>query len=96
MNVIEINPSTKETLAHYVEVAVGLTVLTSWVAIALQKESAFHPQDCNIWRKVLWPGFYVFYLISTAIKQGLESIERRPVSAFSKYGTVTHGEYDWI
>ena len=97
MNVREINPGTLETLVHYVEVAVGLTVLTSWLAIALQTESSFHPQGCNTWNRVLWPAFYAYDLISTTIRQGLELTERRQVSVFSIYVTVkAHGEYDWI
>jgi len=81
MNVGEINPGTNETLARYVEVAVGLTVLTSWLAIALQKESSFHPQECHIWKRLLWPVFYAYDLISTVIKQGLGPTERRPINS---------------
>ncbi|KAF8553795.1 hypothetical protein OG21DRAFT_1463498 [Imleria badia] len=79
MNVTEINPPTTGSLIRYVEVTVGLTVLTSWVAIALQKESNFHPQDPNIWKRALWPMFYAFNLIYTAVKQALGFTEHRPV-----------------
>lgn len=80
MNVRQINPSTTATLDHYVEVTIGLTLLTSWVAIALQKESYFCPKDTKIVGRALWPLFYVYNLISTLIKLGFRPTERSPNS----------------
>ncbi|KAI9568117.1 hypothetical protein HD554DRAFT_2022923, partial [Boletus coccyginus] len=76
MNVREMNQGTTETLARYVEVTIGLTVLTSWLAIALQKESTFHVQNSNNWERVLWPVFYAYNVISTAIKKWFEPTGR--------------------
>lgn len=59
MNVVEINPTGGETLAHYIEGAVGLTVFTAWIAIALQVESSFFPRGSNVWRRAGWPVYYV-------------------------------------
>lgn len=78
MNVHEINPTSIGVLDRYVEVAIGLTVLTSWVAIALQKESNFHPEDPNILGRALWPVFYVYNLISTLVKRGFGRTEPQP------------------
>ena len=60
MNVHEINPPTKGSLTQYIVITVGLTVLTSWVAISLQTESTFHPRGCSVWRRAFWPFFYLF------------------------------------
>lgn len=60
MNVIEINPFGGETLAHYIEGTVGLTILASWVAIALQVESSFFPSGSTVWRRAGWPVYYVW------------------------------------
>jgi len=79
MNVREMNEKTTETIARYVEVTIGLTVLTSWLAIALQKESTFHLQNSSILKRILWPVFYAYNVISTTIKKWLGFIERRPV-----------------
>lgn len=78
MNVSRMVPGTLGTLDHYVEVAIGLTVLTSWVAIALQKESDFHPSNPNILGRVLWPVFYVYKLISTLVKRAFGPTEPQP------------------
>lgn len=98
MNVTEMSPLTTGSLIRYVEVTVGLTVLTSWVAIALQQESSLLPEDKKIWKRALWPVFYAFSLISTAVKKGLKSPEHRPVSMTLKCVIVkeAHGEYDRI
>ncbi|KAF8122691.1 hypothetical protein EV363DRAFT_1404712 [Boletus edulis] len=76
MNVHEINPPTIAPLARYVEITVGLTILTSWVAIALQVESTFHPRNCNIWRRAFWPLLYPIEQISIAIKKRREKKRR--------------------
>jgi len=68
MNVREIHEFTKETLANYVGAAVGLTLFTSWLALALQKDSSFYPSDSGVLRRTLWPLFYVYGTISTNIR----------------------------
>lgn len=68
MNVREMHDSTNETLAKYIGAAVGLTLLTSWLAITLQKDSFFYPSDSSVLRRTLWPLFYVHGVISTNIR----------------------------
>lgn len=62
MNVAEINPGSLETIARYVEVTISLTLLTTWIVIALQPYSSIHENSGGgIWRRMAWP----FYLNST-------------------------------
>ncbi|KAG8216442.1 hypothetical protein J3R82DRAFT_6548 [Butyriboletus roseoflavus] len=78
MNVHEINPPTIGSLDIYVVVAIGLTLLTSWIAIALQKESNFHPENANAVGRALWPVIYVYNLIATFIKKVVEPAQPPP------------------
>lgn len=71
MNVIEINPSGGETLAHYIEGTVGLTLFAAWVAVALQVESSFFPAGSTVWRRVSWPVFYVWDWLLRIYRQRL-------------------------
>ncbi|KAF8550189.1 hypothetical protein OG21DRAFT_1446946 [Imleria badia] len=57
MNVIEINPSGGETLAHFIAAAVSLTVFGTWASVALQVESIFFPRGSPFWRRAGWPVF---------------------------------------
>ena len=54
-----------ETLAHYIESVIGLTLFTSWAMIALQKDSTFYPSDSTVWHRTLWPFYYVYGAISS-------------------------------
>ncbi|KIK44700.1 hypothetical protein CY34DRAFT_10847 [Suillus luteus UH-Slu-Lm8-n1] len=66
MNVAEINPGSLETIARYVEVTISLTLLTTWIVIALQPYSSIHDNSGGgVWRRMAWP----FYLSSTLCKQ---------------------------
>lgn len=60
MNVIEINPTGGETITHYVEAAISLTIFAAWIAIALQAESSFFPRGSPMWRRAGWPVFYLW------------------------------------
>ncbi|KAF8553791.1 hypothetical protein OG21DRAFT_1485136 [Imleria badia] len=77
MNVIEINPPSltkgKKTLTDYIEAVVGFTLFTSWLIIALQKDSSFHQSNSSVIRRTLWPLFYV----PAKIKGWLEPANRR-------------------
>ncbi|KAG9311758.1 hypothetical protein JVU11DRAFT_8001 [Chiua virens] len=64
MNVYQINPPTTGTLAQYVEITVGLTLLTSWIAIALQKYNPFYPANSGVLCRALWPLFCAYDFIS--------------------------------
>lgn len=82
MNVREINPNTYGSLDIYVEVAIGLTVFTSWVAIALQAESYFHPDAASVVRRALWPVFYAYNLIATLVNRAFDPIQPQPTFQF--------------
>lgn len=69
MNVREINPPTTGTLAQYIVATVSLTVITSWLAIAFQKDSVFYPRDSDVLRRTLWPLFYAHGAIFNKIKR---------------------------
>lgn len=59
MNVAEINPGTKGTIPHYVEVALPFTILTIWVIIAFQSKYIFG-SEVSFWLRLTWP-FKLFY-----------------------------------
>ncbi|KAG1763114.1 hypothetical protein EDD22DRAFT_526563 [Suillus occidentalis] len=66
MNVVEINPDSLETIARYVEVTISLTLLTTWIVIALQPYSSIHENSGGgVWRRMAWP----FYFSSTLCRQ---------------------------
>ncbi|KAG1752038.1 hypothetical protein EDB19DRAFT_1628169, partial [Suillus lakei] len=59
MNVVEINPSSPETIARYVEVTFLLTFFTTWVVVALQPYSSIHENSGGgIWRRAAWPFYF--------------------------------------
>jgi len=58
MNVVEINPGSLETLAHYVEATISLTLLTFYIVIALQKHTSFHEANAKFHQRAAWP--YLF------------------------------------
>ncbi|KAF8553790.1 hypothetical protein OG21DRAFT_1186917 [Imleria badia] len=79
MDIVEIKPTSltdgKETLnlADYIEAVAGLTLFTSWLIIALQKDSHFHQRNSSVLRRAWWPLFYG----SAKIKGWLEPANRR-------------------
>lgn len=77
MDVQEINPLTKGTLAQYIVSAVGLTVFTSWLVIVFQKDSFFYPRDSDVLHRTLWPLFYAYGAISINIKRWISPADRR-------------------
>ncbi|KAF9237252.1 hypothetical protein BU15DRAFT_48954 [Melanogaster broomeanus] len=58
MNVRELNGG-KESIVHYVEATLTLTLFTAWLVVALQTESNFHPKESSFWRRAGWPMFYL-------------------------------------
>ncbi|KAG2134761.1 hypothetical protein DEU56DRAFT_981257 [Suillus clintonianus] len=62
MNVVEMNPGSLETVARYVEVSFVLTFATTWVVIALQPYSTIHKSDAGIWRRAVWPAFFLSHI----------------------------------
>ncbi|KAG2114129.1 cora-like Mg2+ transporter protein-domain-containing protein [Suillus clintonianus] len=57
MNVKEINNGT-QTLTHYVETTVALTLITIYVVISLQKQSWFHKRQDTLVQRAAWPILY--------------------------------------
>jgi len=64
MNVIEINPGSFGTLAHYFEAAFSLTFLTAWIVVAFQSRSIFRDRmDINWIHRLLWPWYFIKYIL---------------------------------
>ncbi|KAI5996504.1 cora-like Mg2+ transporter protein-domain-containing protein [Pisolithus orientalis] len=79
MNVAEINPGTRETLSHYAEATVTLTVLTAWLVIAMQTESSFWPRGSPWWRRLVWPICFVAGRVRASYLRHRPADEQRPI-----------------
>ncbi|KAG1883344.1 hypothetical protein F4604DRAFT_285195 [Suillus subluteus] len=55
MNVGEFSDGGLQTLAHYAEVTVSLTLLTIYVVITFQTQSTFHDPRAPFLRRAVWP-----------------------------------------
>ncbi|KAG0699510.1 hypothetical protein DFH29DRAFT_44556 [Suillus ampliporus] len=55
MNVAEIAPGTLETLAHYAETTILLTLLTVYIVVTLQTYSSFHEKHSTFLQRAAWP-----------------------------------------
>ncbi|KAG1736667.1 uncharacterized protein EDB91DRAFT_1055551, partial [Suillus paluster] len=55
MNVSEINPGSLETIPHYVETTISLTLLTVYIVVTLQTHSSFHEKDATFLQRAAWP-----------------------------------------
>ena len=56
MNIEEINPGTLGTLPHYFATTIPLTVLTTWIIVALQgKWNEAEGDNISIWEQLKWP-----------------------------------------
>jgi hypothetical protein len=55
MNVVEIKPGSLETLAHYVEATISLTLFTFYIVITLQKHTSFHEENAKFYQRAAWP-----------------------------------------
>jgi hypothetical protein len=51
----ELSSDTFGTLAHYLETAVALTLVTIWIMIAFQSRFYLADPDASMWRRLLWP-----------------------------------------
>lgn len=54
MNVSEINPGTFGSIAHYIEVALPLTLLTAWIMVAFQS-AYIVPEGTTFFQRLGWP-----------------------------------------
>ncbi|KAG1883342.1 hypothetical protein F4604DRAFT_1677681 [Suillus subluteus] len=48
-------PGGYETLAHYLEVTLSLTMFTIYIVVTLQTQSSFHDRDAPFLRRAVWP-----------------------------------------
>jgi len=55
MNVVEINSGSLETLNHYVETTIALTVFTIYIVVTLQTHTSFHEKGATLQRRAAWP-----------------------------------------
>ncbi|KAG6331352.1 hypothetical protein ID866_7738 [Astraeus odoratus] len=79
MNVSEINPSSAESLVHYVEATILLTVLTAWLIVSLQSHSSIHKEGSSLWRRIWWPIFFVKDRVEGALARFKESSATLPM-----------------
>lgn len=59
MNVTEINPGSAQSMIHYIEATISLTIFTTWLIILLQSHSSIHKEGSSLWRRMCWPIFFV-------------------------------------
>jgi hypothetical protein len=59
MNVKEINAGSIETLAHYVETTISLTLLTVYVVVTLQAHSTVHREKAGFGERAAWPVLFL-------------------------------------
>ncbi|KAG2065410.1 hypothetical protein BDR04DRAFT_1174855 [Suillus decipiens] len=55
MNVMEFNQGSLQTLDHYVEASISLTLFTIYIVITLQPHSSLHDTDAPFLRRAVWP-----------------------------------------
>jgi len=82
MNVVEINPTSLGTLAHYVETTISFTLFTVYIVIALQTETSFHEKDAKFYQRAAWPYLFLRRWIlekRTGAKGGTEKTEKEMV-----------------
>jgi hypothetical protein len=63
MNVKEINSGSLETLAHYVETTLSLTVFTIYLVVTLQSYSSVHRKGAKLRERAAWPGMFLWKVI---------------------------------
>ena len=55
---VEINPGSLETLAHYVETTILFTLLTVYIVVTIQEHTSLHEKDAKLHQRAAWP--YLF------------------------------------
>ncbi|KAF9530553.1 hypothetical protein CPB83DRAFT_850531 [Crepidotus variabilis] len=81
MNVSEINPGTFGSLAHYVEVALPLTLLTAWIMVAFQSAYII-PDGTSFFARLWWPVF----LVKSMLPQKPKAEEAQQSTMFGRPG----------
>jgi len=71
MNVIEINPQSLETLNHYVEATIALTMFTFYIVVTLQTHTAFHEKGAKLQRRAAWPILLLWRAVPERMKKFL-------------------------
>ena len=65
---VEINPGSLETLAHYVEITISLTLLTVYIVVTLQKHTSFHAENAEFHERAAWPYLFLRRRIQEKMK----------------------------
>jgi len=81
MNVVEINTGSLETLSHYVETTIPLTVFIFYIVLTLQPRTAFHEKGANLQRRAAWP----ILLLWRAVPERMKKFLRRGVKRMKKF-----------
>lgn len=55
MHVKEMSIGSPETLAHYVETTIALTLFTAYIVVTLQAHSTVHKQNATLRERAVWP-----------------------------------------
>lgn len=63
MNVAEFNQGSRETIAHYIEVTISLTLLTIYVVVTLQPHNSFHDRHTPFLRRAAWPALLLWKMM---------------------------------
>jgi len=95
MNVKEINSGSLESLAHYAEAAVIMTLITIWVVVALQKYSPLHATEGDrFWRRVAWPGYFVYRHTRRSLEMRMQRREDMEGKGRDLEGKLDEGDDD--
>lgn len=78
MNVSEINPSSAESLVHYIEATIFLTIFTAWLIVSLQSHSSIHKEGSSFWKRMWWPVFFV----RDRVKEGLRKLRGETANGY--------------
>ncbi|KAF9226339.1 hypothetical protein BS17DRAFT_765347 [Gyrodon lividus] len=70
MNVVEINPGSSESIAHYAEATIAVSFITGWLLVAVQAHSTFHSPGSDIWRRLAWPVFCLWRFCEVIFGKG--------------------------
>jgi hypothetical protein len=79
MNVKELSADTSGTIAHYVETAIPLTLVTIWIIVALRGK---HPTDgedeepMSVWGRLWWPARMMREAIQNQLQQYRGTVAR--------------------
>ncbi|KAG1805980.1 uncharacterized protein BJ212DRAFT_1486114 [Suillus subaureus] len=74
MNVGEFSSGGLQTLTHYVEVTVSLTLLTIYTVVTLQTHSSFHDPNAPFLRRAVWPALTFWKMMHKPKEKTMEDM----------------------